>query len=608
MNREQMLEFIKSFAPQLAEGITDLSKVTEADLNAKMVEAITALGAKVAAEPLAEDGAQEAVKAHIAAALESMKMGKTPEAMDHLKKAMEAISGAKPPAPAAPAAPTEAQVAAQAAAAAAVTEATKKADEAKRQAEAAAAAVAAGTASVKDLTESVKALQGEAKAARVRESQANIRAALSESGLPMAMRESLASEWAGKEVAAEVITKRIGESKDLLAKLSDEGSIRGMGVPSGEVRGGITESERVQKAVDLMVDPELARLKETRDAYKGVRPFTGLREAWRHITGCDNVSFDKRRMTPRMVESTLSDFPKVFGDSITRHLLRVYKTYPDYWRRAASIKPLNDFRTQRAIQWGSFTDLAVVAENAAFAALTKPTEREATYAPQKRGGTFFVTREMILADDLRKLRDVGPGMARAAIRTLNKFVFNTLVGNVGGGGINTDLLSYQAAAIYTAGHLNLGILDLDADSLRAARIRLMLQKDDDAIETLGLGLNFKPILWVPIEKKPVADVLVKSEQKPGSANNDINDNMDSVEPVAVPYLGDADNWYLQADQRDLESIELGFVEGEEDPVVLIQDDPKVDSVFSNERFTYKVRHEYGAAVVNHRGLDGSIIP
>ena len=79
--------------------------------------------------------------------------------------------------------------------------------------------------------------------------------------------------------------------------------------------------------------------------------------------------------------------------------------------------------------------------------------------------------------------------------------------------------------------------------------------------------------------------------------------------LKVPYLdGDVNNWYLAAKQSDIDSIELGFVEGEREPVVLIQDDPRTGDVFTNDRITYKVRHEYGGAVTAFQGFDGSIVP
>lgn len=611
MNKK-MLEFIRAFAPQVLEGVGVPDSLTEAQLIAPMSKAVEALQAKMKAQPCAESHVCEAAADLLKQAIEALKANDSAKAMEALQMALEALGDkagpyrepssqtAQVPVPApAPVvvvpAPVQASATPPAPVPAPVVPPVRASESVDPKA-------------FKDLTTQVEN-QGKAlQESRVRESQAVMRAKLVESNLPMAMRERLSKEMAGQVLTVEQIDVKITEAKDLLAKLSESGNIVGMGTPGGTVKPGMSESERIQLAVDLLVDPDLARLKESKDKYAGIRPFRGLREAWSFLTGDNDVRFDRRRFSPRMVEAVTTDLPKIFGDSITRHMLRTYKGFPDHWRKAVTTRPLNDFRTQRAIQWGAFNDLAIVAQNGAFTAFTTPTEREETYTPQKRGRSYQITREMILGDDLRALRQIGPGIARAAIRTLNKFVFNVLVGNAGGGGINTDVLA-DAVAIYAVARANLGTDALDADSLRAARVRMMLQQDESAQETLGLGMGeMKPILWVPLQELPKAQVLVNSEQKPGSANNDINDNFKSAEPIGVPYLGDVNNWYLQARQEELESIELGFVEGEEDPVILVQDDPLLGDVFTNERITYKVRHEYGGVVTNPRGLDGSIVP
>lgn len=619
MNKK-MLEFIKAFAPSLLKG-KELAKLTEAELSKIVTEAIKALEKGLKAKPLAESNIQEKLDEMLKKALAFMAEGKISEAMEQIKMAMESL-GANASVYAPPGEKTEAEIAQEAAdkkeaeekasakeaaEAKLAEQAAAKKKTAEEKATAEASAKESSTANKKEidgLKDTVKDLKKNSEERAVRESAANLRAKLAESKLPMPMREAIAKEYKGKVVEEKDMDTRISESKDMLAKLSESGEIKNMG--EGGSTSAIHEStaDKLALAIDLLLDPGVKNLKESEGKYKDVKEFRGLREAYEYITGDRHVRFDGRR-TKSMLESTTASFPKIFGDSITRHLLRNYQGFPQNWRKAVTIISVNDFRAQLPIRWGTFDDLAIVAESGVFTALNNPSEVETSYTPAKRGKSFFITREMILQDDLRKLRNIGPMMARTANRTLEKFVWNLVIGNAGGGGINSDLVS-DGTAIYTVGHSNLGTAALDADSLRAALIRLMLQQDEDSNETLGLT---NPWLYVPIELKPTADVLVNSELKPGSANNDINDNFEAAEVVAIPYLGgDPNNFYLQAKQADLESIELGFVEGAEEPTVLIQDDPLTGEVFTNERITYKVRHEYGGAVVAFQGLDGNIVP
>ncbi len=611
-------KFLEQYAPSLAESVK-----ADGVEDVKVLEALgKAVEACIAALPdlkFVKEAGDE-INTFLNQALEAVKSGDREATQKAIEAALAYMAMAKKEEPAPPPAAAEASAAAAAAETAAKeaeakeaeakakVEAAKEADEkAKAEAEAAKATVAKEAAVRESASQKrMDVLEAGLKKSQISESKAVLNAKLSESGLPMASRERIAKELIDRILTEANMENRINDEKDFIAALSEKGDIVGMGLPAAQ-RGtavGMTEADRLEKMVDLLVDPDLATLKETKDNYKGVEPFLGLREAWTHITGDRHVRFDRRALSPRMIEAVTSDFPRLFGDSITRHLLRLYRTYPQQWRNVVTIRSLNDFRTQRPQRWGTFDDLAVVAENAVFTDFNNPTETETTYTPSKRGKKFAITREMILQDDLRRLRQIGPSMSRAANRTLEKFVWTLVIGNSGGGGINSDLVS-DGTAIYTVGHANLAADALDADSLRAARIRIMLQTDEDSNETLGI---MKPWLVVPVQEGPNAEVLVKSEQLPGSANNDRNDNFNSVDILIVPYLEDTNNFYLVAKPADQEGIELGFVEGEQEPQVLIQDDPRTGDVFTNERVTMKVRHEYGGAVTTFQSFDGSIVP
>ena len=44
-------------------------------------------------------------------------------------------------------------------------------------------------------------------------------------------------------------------------------------------------------------------------------------------------------------------------------------------------------------------------------------------------------------------------------------------------------------------------------------------------------------------------------------------------------------------------IEIGFLDGQQDPELFMQDMPNVGSMFSNDQLTYKIRHIYGGNVL-----------
>ena len=122
-----------------------------------------------------------------------------------------------------------------------------------------------------------------------------------------------------------------------------------------------------------------------------------------------------------------------------------------------------------------------------------------------------------------------------------------------------------------------------------------------------LGLPLKYVV-VPIELEETAKRLRNSEGIPGSANRETNTLRNAFEIITSPFLrSDTNNWYAVTDSAFLDLIELGFVEGREEPVILLQDQPTIGNVFARDNITYKVRHEYGGALMDFRGFVGSLV-
>ena len=118
----------------------------------------------------------------------------------------------------------------------------------------------------------------------------------------------------------------------------------------------------------------------------------------------------------------------------------------------------------------------------------------------------------------------------------------------------------------------------------------------------------KPILWVPRALNGTALALQKSDKNPENAEGGINTLRDQFEVQQSPFLrGDENNYYISAKTSDVEGVEIGFLNGKEEPEILVQDQPTVGNVFTHDTIRYKVRHEYGGAVVDFRAFAGSIV-
>ncbi|HXT33990.1 MAG TPA: hypothetical protein VN837_00305, partial [Chloroflexota bacterium] len=99
-----------------------------------------------------------------------------------------------------------------------------------------------------------------------------------------------------------------------------------------------------------------------------------------------------------------------------------------------------------------------------------------------------------------------------------------------------------------------------------------------------------------------AMVITKSAGAPGSNFNDINPVMGYAEVIVAPQINSGTYWIAVADPRVIDTLEIGFVGGQMNPQLFIQDQPLFGNNFTNDVITYKVRHEYGGAVVDYRGF------
>lgn len=133
------------------------------------------------------------------------------------------------------------------------------------------------------------------------------------------------------------------------------------------------------------------------------------------------------------------------------------------------------------------------------------------------------------------------------------------------------------------------------------------------VEQLGSPIKTNPITCVyPYGLEAIAQAVFNSEFVPGGNLNDrslayAEARAGRVKPLSVHemYLGDDyNNWYNAAGKP----LEVGFLGGRQQPELFLQDNPLVNGVFSGDRISWKVRHEYGVLLTDHRLVDGNIVP
>lgn len=405
--------------------------------------------------------------------------------------------------------------------------------------------------------------------------------------LPAPSKERLLSQIAAagadrltEAAVGELITAEGG----YVARLTESGTVR---VPMFG-NGAITVGDRsltMSDMLDAFWDPahkDHGRVQSFKECYVEM---TGDRLVTGRLRECD-----QSRLAESMGSSTLSE---VLGDSVTRRMLAEYRAAVDFdgWRQIVNVVPLSDFRMQHRTRWGGYGDLPTVAEGADYQPLSSPGDEEATYKAGKKGGTEDVTLEMIKNDDVGVIRRIPTKLSRAAKRTLAKFVFDFL---------RTNPVIYDTKALFHVDHANLFTAALDKAALAAHRLAMLKQTELSSNDRIGITPSR---LIVPVELQETAVDLFKL-----STNNE-KTFIQSLTMNIIPvwYWTDANDWCTAADPADIPGIEMGFLDGREEPELFVQDSPTVGSMFAADKLTYKLRHIYGGAVTDYRAFTKAVV-
>lgn len=431
---------------------------------------------------------------------------------------------------------------------------------------------------------------------RMVEARAQARARINATKLPEPSKAALIKRFEGlaRFTEADVDTE-IKAERDYVVRIM-------------EATGGDAGAVRLSEAGDIQVEDRSKMIAEMLDAFfdpshKDHRATQSFKECYVEITGdrrvtgrvenCDRTRLRESIGAAFRESIDTSGFDVVLGAALRRTLLADYRRPNQYdvWRKIVNIVPVADFRTNERTRFGGYGDLPTVAEGSSYNSLSSPTDEKATYAVVKKGGTEDVTIEAIKNDDVGAIRAIPVKMSRAAKRTVAKLVLDL---------IRTNPTIYDSVAFFHASRGNLGAAALDATALAARRLAMLKQAEADSSDRLGIGPRY---LIVPVDLEETAQNLFSR-----NTNNDKTfvNNM-SLEVLPVWYWTDTNDWTIGADPMECPSIEVGFLDGNEEPEVYVQDNPSAGSLFSHDKITYKLRQIAGAQVVNYRGFDKSVL-
>jgi len=309
-----------------------------------------------------------------------------------------------------------------------------------------------------------------------------------------------------------------------------------------------------------------------------------LERSGQRATGLDAMEIAQRAIT-----HSTSDFSVVLENTMHKELQGAFTAVPDVWRTFSAVGSVSDFRPHYRYRMGTFGDILDVGENAEYQDATiSDAEREMISAKTK-GRILNISRQMIINDDLGAFLGIARMMGRGAARTLEKDWFALLLSNSANGPTMGD----NVALFDAGGHKNVASTGgITGSTLDTARVALAEQMDPDGNDYIGLTPY---AILVPSSNYSSMVQLLRSESDPAGNNsrkyNPVRDMVQIV--ISTPRI--ADHWYLFANPADEPVMEVAFLNGQQSPVMEMQEAFRVDGV------SWKIRFDYGIAAVGWRG-------
>ncbi|MEZ2347421.1 hypothetical protein [Terriglobus sp. RCC_193] len=349
-------------------------------------------------------------------------------------------------------------------------------------------------------------------------------------------------------------------------------------------RIGLETIDKVRLAAECLLDVKSAK-------GQGVTPFKGIRDAYVTITGDSELKF-QGGMFALSAEAIASDtFPLIMQDAMHKKLLEQYaeETSTDKLNQLVTFGSASDFRNQYRERLGGLSELPVVNENDAYVEMAYPTDEGVSYAVSTRGGVLTISRRTIINDDSSVVQRF-PGMqARAARNTLRTFLTQRFVTNPNYGG--------DAVAMFHANHANLYSGALSTANLKIAQTSLRRKTEPNSGAPLDMDLNW---IMVPPELEGTAIEINNTQAAGNGFYQRFGANNERI--IVNARLADVDDWFYGASAASFPFIEVGFLNGQQEPELFTSNDPTQGKAFSNDQAQFKVRFEFGGTFTDYRGI------
>jgi hypothetical protein len=319
---------------------------------------------------------------------------------------------------------------------------------------------------------------------------------------------------------------------------------------------------------------------------------------------------------------TRFDFPNFLFGPVSTSIWGAYSQVAPQYRRYSRIENMPDLRERRLRGLNAVRGMAYVGENGEYVEGRRTERPSAGLTVDKYGFVYKITMEAIINDETGDLLNRIPGeMGRDA----STFVATTLIAL-----IESNPVAPDGSTMFNATRGNVTTSALSEDSIVDGISYFDSQVDDSGypITVRAASLIVRnartQLVAARILNSTFAGTTINWTGAPGVGTNVFDKG--TINPVAglLPndsvvkevFFTDTNDWYLFADPNDVPGFALGFLNGNEQPFVGLKEPavrnamgPGVDPyTFEFDSLDFKVRHFFGVAPVDPRGVFRATVP
>jgi len=333
-----------------------------------------------------------------------------------------------------------------------------------------------------------------------------------------------------------------------------------------------------------------------------------------------------------MEAASTRDFPKLLRNTMYKKMMKEWDNFPASWETVCSeIGTANDFREQTRQRLTGAEELLEVEEHGEYKDQDL-LEEDLKFSLRKYGRLFGVSWETLINDDTNEIKKMPERMGKAAKRGLDKDIWRYVTGTSAGSG--GPILSLDGKRLFCVEHRNVntgnsGLNIINEASLTKAFTAMRTQRDmrGEIIHIVPKYLIIGPELeihaWKVLQGSATMPMYPAATGTPSQGYYDQAFGADhtptggsitavprfpsqtknffagKLEVVVVPWLNSATEWYLLADPKQHDTMEVAFLKGRREPEMWTQDGTQ-GKAFDKDEIRYKVRLCWGKAWLDYR--------